>query len=256
MTLKFEHSFKLPNGKWVFVPTIECRDIGYQIIAEVSARWEAPSYYYHFQKGGHVAALKAHESSTFFARADIKGFFSSVTNNKIISSLKKIGIYYTRAKEIAEASTILSRDTPRKHVLPFGFVQSSLLASIALNNSALGIYLANTFPDVIKTVYADDIILSSNDETKVGEIYSVLQRKFHYSSFILNAEKSHAAQRKTHAFNVEMFQNSLQIEEKKFDKFIDEMRFENTARAVSIASYVRTINPTQSDFLLDTLNSQ
>ena len=198
--------------------------------------------------------MKAHEGNKFYIRADIKGFFSSVTRNKVISSLKKAGLYYNKAKEIADVSTILSRDIAAKHVLPFGFVQSPLLASVALDESALGEFVARAFPSITKTVYADDILFSGNDEASLREVYENLTSKFEEANFALNTDKSHGPQVKTQAFNVEMVQNSLKIGKDRYDNFIDEMKKDNKARAEAIAGYVKTINEQQYEELIEVWN--
>jgi hypothetical protein len=69
---------------------------------------------------------------------DISGFFDCITRSKIYRALRSIGIDHREAWDIARGSTV--EKTPRKgdFSLPYGFIQSPALASLALDRSALG----------------------------------------------------------------------------------------------------------------------
>jgi hypothetical protein len=250
MLPNYEHAFKNSNGKWIFVPTDESREQGYAILKEIHDYWEAPKYFYHLQTGGHVAALKAHQNKKFYVRADIKRFFSSISRNRIVSSLKKTGLFYKRSKEIADTSTVMSKETPHKKVLPFGFVQSPILASIALDHSAVGKFLRSDIVGVTRTVYADDFLYSSDDKEILQKTYLDLQKSISQSGFAINNGKSHAPQEQTCIFNVDITKNSLKISDSRYQEFTDEMFGMNRLRSEAIAHYVRTINLEQSNKLL------
>jgi len=249
MLPNYEHAFRTANGKWIFVPTAESRECGYKILNELKDYWSAPDYFYHLQPGGHVAALKAHQGKKFFIRADIRSFFPSVSRNKIVSALKKTGMYFDRAKEIADISTVISKDAPRKKILPFGFVQSPILASIALNKSAVGKFFDQAAPDVVRTVYADDILYSSNNKAVLENVYLDLRKGLVNAGFDINENKSHGPLAQTCAFNVDLSENPLKISDPRYREFVEEMYGENRHRSEAMAYYVRTINPEQASNL-------
>ncbi|WP_257292862.1 hypothetical protein [Endozoicomonas sp. ONNA1] len=85
--------------------------------------------------------MRSHTSGQFFVHLDIRQFFSSINRSRITRSLKpRIG--YERAREIAIASTVPAPNTDGSaYILPYGFVQSPILASICLRYSKLGTVL-------------------------------------------------------------------------------------------------------------------
>lgn len=80
----WSHRYKSNKGKWIYIPTDECRINGVNIIRLLATFWHSPSYFYHLQKGGHLAALKLHlyngsdlrqiKNSRYFSYFDITNF--------------------------------------------------------------------------------------------------------------------------------------------------------------------------------------
>ena len=122
----WSHRYKSKKGKWIYIPTDECRIKGANI--------------------SHIAAIKLHlyngsalrqiKNSRYFSYFDITNFFGSINKNKIIKATKCF-VGYQMAKDIANASTVTNIGSSEK-VLPFGFVQSPLIGSIVLDQSYLG----------------------------------------------------------------------------------------------------------------------
>jgi hypothetical protein len=106
--------------------------------AEVRRRWRPPHYFYHLRPGGHVAALRGHLHNRCFATLDISHFFDSITRAKNHRALRNIGIRHDRAWEIAQESTVEKTLRQRDFSLPYGFIQSPVLASLTLDRSAFG----------------------------------------------------------------------------------------------------------------------
>ena len=129
---KFELRHK-GSGKWCYVPSEEGRATGLAVLREVKAVWNAPDYYFHLRKGGHVAAIQHHLSNASFLRLDLKNFFGCITPTRITRSLRsKLG--YLRAREIALLSTVSLPGAPGSCSLPYGFVQSPLLGRVNTNS--------------------------------------------------------------------------------------------------------------------------
>ncbi len=117
--------FQIKPNSWVFVPTEEMIQYGLNLKQSIQKHWTPPDYYYHLRNGGHVKALKIHTESQYFIFLDIKDFFDSINRSRITRCMKKY-FGYDKAREIAIGSTVKSN---KKFILPFGFVQSPIIAS-------------------------------------------------------------------------------------------------------------------------------
>lgn len=248
----WDQKFELSPGKWVFVPSVESRERGKYIVSEIKKKWEAPSYFYHCHRGGHVEAVKKHLTHTYLCCIDIENFFTSINRSRVTRTLKKY-FGYKIAREFAKDSVIrLSIDSSSKCILPFGFLQSPIIASICLHESALGDALNKLAltPNLIVSVYVDDIIISCND-------LHLLQKQFEYVITIAKKSGWKISDRKTippgnqiSVFNIEMSCGDLSISSERMSLFykayhdaISEHQKEGILR------YIRSINPEQVDFL-------
>lgn len=159
MWRNYNHKFALPSGKIVYVPSQTARRDGANIVRWTRRRWHPPSWYYHFQRGGHVAALRAHMNSTRFLRLDIDHFFDHVTRTKIHRALRQVGFSHADALDFARRSTVEKTKGRSNFSLPYGFVQSTFLASLVLDKSGLGRYLRDLVASGTRvSVYVDDIL--------------------------------------------------------------------------------------------------
>ncbi|RYF61168.1 MAG: hypothetical protein EOO27_03170, partial [Comamonadaceae bacterium] len=170
MNTKWASKFELKPGKWVFVPTAESVAEGKKIKKAIEERWTPPPYYFHLRAGGHVEALRMHLKHTCFARIDIQDFFGSINRTRVTRCLtSKFG--YAVARAYANASTVPAPKTTRT-IVPFGFVQSQIVAALCLAESALGVYLDRLASDsaIALTVYVDDIIVSCSDAVQLDNV--------------------------------------------------------------------------------------
>ena len=83
MPAKWLNRFELKPGRWVYVPAADARALGIVIKSEVHRLWSPPRYFYHFQHGGHVAALRSHTANNIFFKIDIQNFFGSINRTRI-----------------------------------------------------------------------------------------------------------------------------------------------------------------------------
>lgn len=249
MDARWDSKFELKPGKWVFVPNNTAIERGREIKDDLQRRWKAPSYFYHLRDGGHVAALKAHLGQSCFIHVDIKDFFGSINRSRVTRALK--GLYsYDEAREIANLSTVrIPENQERRFVLPYGFVQSTLLASVCLRKSALGNFLKRISMEdgVMVSVYVDDIVVSLRESGRSDEIFEDLKNTAMRSGFDLNENKEQRPAERINAFNIELSQNSLQILPERWLRFLDAMReSDNALRQQAILSYVDSVNPGQA----------
>ncbi len=251
---QWTHKFELKPGSWVFVPNNETLERGKDIKSEIESRWKSPHYYAHFKAGGHVAALKKHIGNKYFIRADIKQFFNRINRTRVTRELKKIYGDYKTARMIACESVVFNPSgADKEFILPFGFPQSAIIASLCLHNSSLGQYLdwltSNGF---VVTVYMDDILVSSSEPKKEADaVFDLLNKKAERSRFDLNPDKTSGPKKIITAFNINLTRTGINITDDRLAEFAD--RFSSTSHknvADGILGYVNSVNPDQASSLL------
>jgi len=252
LTLGWVNRFEVKPGTWVYEPSAQSRKHGRSIITNVKKKWTSPLYYFHLRDGGHVKALEKHINNKFFASLDIKDFFGSISRTRITRTLKEY-FGYDLARKIAKISTVKHHtESQHSHSLPYGFVQSPLLASICLHKSTLGIELDKCFKDTNITVslYMDDIVLSSKNEKIVTDWIEKLKDAAIRSKFTLNSQKESLTGPSVVAFNIELAHHSMSITKSRFDKFLFEYKNSTSkAQQEGIGGYVGSVNKIQATLL-------
>lgn len=245
--------FEIKAGRWVYNPTLESRQAGRQILKILNESWKKPDYYYHLRTGGHVEALNIHLENQFFATIDISDFFGYISRTRITRALKSL-VSYKTARKIAKLSTIKAIETyPHSHHLPYGFVQSPLLASICLFDSTLGklLDLIHKSNSTTISVYMDDIVISSNDEDSLSQLFDEIFIAADKSKFILNSDKTKPVSQKTEAFNIVLSHGNMTIEYERFVKFQQAYALSKSKpQKRGIGSYVGSVNKQQAKLLI------
>ncbi len=252
MKIKWQHKYEMAPGKWVFVPTEESRVEGNRIKKAIESRWFPPSYYFHLRCGGHLAALYSHIESQFFLRLDIQDFFGSVNRSRVTRCLKNF-FDYDEARRMANASTVKHPSLSGNIILPYGFVQSPILASLALFNSALGSCLDrfNKQQKIFVSVYMDDIIVSSKNSDSLIEVQAELEQAAKKSRFDFHSEKKEGPALKVTAFNINISNNELLITNQRMFDFINIYKLsENENQRDGIKKYISSVNEVQVDELI------
>ncbi len=242
----FKHKFRNERGLLISVPTDKCRTEGERIVKAVLKRWTPPNYFFHFQPGGHMAAGFTHLSNVAFARLDIASFFDSVGRSKVHRTLRRLGFSQKDAWDVAVRSTVKKDGLPG-YSLPFGFVQSPILASAALDLSALGAaFLASSA--IRLSVYVDDILLSAADERELGQYVSGLRQAAAASGYQLHTGKAQLGTQ-VEAFNLRLSNGDARITDERMRKFVAVERTAQGLREAAIIRYVQIINPEQAEEL-------
>ncbi|MDO3620762.1 reverse transcriptase domain-containing protein [Ralstonia pseudosolanacearum] len=220
MPAKWTTRFEVKPGRWVFVPTDEVVQQGREIKGAIEKIWKAPDYYYHLRSGGHVAALREHIASQVFLHLDIEDFFGSISANRITRALKG-KVSYATAREWATESVVRHPSDSKKTILPFGFVQSQILASLVLRDTALGrrIHDASKQPGLVVTVYVDDILISCPDMETAKAVAAELKATAERSNFVLSEKKTEGPAPAVTAFNVVLANHSLEISAARMAEF-------------------------------------
>ncbi|CAB3896132.1 reverse transcriptase domain-containing protein [Achromobacter mucicolens] len=247
----WEERFELAPGKWVFVPSAESRERGEYISSKIKEKWQAPAYFYHCHQGGHVRAIKQHLASTHFCCVDIEGFFTSINLSRVTRTLKQY-FGYDVAREFARDSVIrLVGDVDSPYILPFGFVQSPIIASMCLDQSALGrvLHELTAKPDVTVSVYVDDIILSGNDPNRLQHEFESIKAAANRSGWKVSTRKTQPPRKEILSFNIHLSQGNLDISSERMSLFVDAYHQATSAhQKEGILRYVRSINPAQVAF--------
>ena len=249
MEQRWSSKFEIKPGSWVFVPTENEVSYGADVKAALEARWKPPSFYFHLRDGGHVKALRSHINHKYFLHLDISNFFGCINRSRVTRCLK--GMFsYEKTREIALRSTVKHPDfLLNKFVLPFGFVQSPIIASMCLAKSRLGKYLAvtNREPNYSVSVYMDDIIVSSDSKSELQLFLDDVIPISDKSRFFLNREKQEGPSSKITAFNIELSNGLLSLTSGRLKEFKEAYKLtENLHVLHGIVGYVESVNKKQS----------
>jgi hypothetical protein len=193
-----------------------------------------------------VAASLIHLPNNAFARLDIKSFFDSVSRSKIHRALRRLGFSHEEAWIIAVRSTVKKDGVPG-YSLPFGFVQSPILASAALDRSALGAAFRSA-GTVLLSVYVDDILMSAAGEEELAQYVSALHQAAVTSGYQLHTTKAQLGT-EVEVFNLCLSNGEARITEGRIKKFAAVERTAYGLREWAIVRYVQGINPEQAEEL-------
>jgi len=245
--------FQIKKYSWVFVLSEEAIRYGLKVKRLIEKKWSVPKFYYHLKSGGHVKALQEHFPNKYFIHLDILDFFGHVNRSRVTRNLKRY-CSYEEAREIAIESTVrLPESSVKKFILPFGFVQSPIIASVCLDKSILGRVLRELSEqkDIVVTVYMDDIIISANNTTILSEILRRLEEVAEKALFPFNPEKGEGPSDRIKVFNIYLSQGLLEIAEQRFSELVSVYsNSKNDDQKAGIAGYVSSVNTTQAKELL------
>lgn len=246
MIPRWKSRFELKPDAWVFVPTAESIKTGQEIKRAIESRWTPPPNYYHLLAGGHVEAVRAHTDNTWFIHIDIKNFFGSINRSRVTRCLKNL-FGYERAREIANLSTVIH---PKwgVFILPFGFVQSPIIASICLYKSALGKCLRSLQTSGLTvSVYMDDLIISSKKLDTAHKALADIKHHAERSGFQLNREKEEGPAPKITAFNIDLSASQIAIEPTRLKAFSKSLESSTSShQQLGILGYIQSVNTKQA----------
>ncbi len=190
MTVQFQnYEYRYESrGKPIFVPSRRGYRIGYDVKAQVEYLWQVHPVYLHLMPGGHIAALHGHRSHKYFAKIDLSRLFYSLAKSRVQRALRTIGVI--QARHYAKWSCVKNPYAEPGYVLPYGFVQSPILATLVLSSSQAGRLLEGPPPRVLVSVYVDDISMSSDSPEDLELHFSDVIAALEQSHFIVNDEKS------------------------------------------------------------------
>jgi Reverse transcriptase (RNA-dependent DNA polymerase) len=108
--------------------------------------------------------------------------------------------------------------------LPYGFVQSPILATLVLSRSVLGTFLREIESEVTLSVYMDDIAASSPDLDVLEDAFDGLKAKIHKANSPINDEKTVPPTEWLELFNCELERNRTTVTKTRRTAFYDQPR--------------------------------
>jgi hypothetical protein len=227
----FDYSYQR-DGKPVFAPSALGLSIGGDIKAQIEATYRFDDFVYHLKKkGGHVAALHAHRGHQYFARVDIRRFFYSVSRNRVAKALAGIGV--PRSRHYAKWSCVKNPFGDPSYALPYGFVQSPILATLVLMESGAGGFLRTlaAADQVTVSVYMDDISLSSGDKHVLQAAFDKLLVELAAANFEVSANKVRQPGSAMDVFNCDLQFGQTVVQQQRIAHFEAEPRSDASADA-------------------------
>ncbi len=215
--LNFDYSY-LRKGKPVFVPTKIGRRIGKEVKEAVEDAYAFDPIYFHLRRGGHVAAMHHHRDNPLFARIDISNFFYSISRRRVQSALDRVGV--GNARFYAQWSTVVSPFANPRYALPYGFVQSPILASLVVATSDLGQHLLRLPASVKAGVYVDDISLSSDDADELQQAYDMTLAVIAADGFAVSPAKLRPPAPAIDIFNCDLAQGKASVTDDRINAFL------------------------------------
>lgn len=206
------------RGRWIFVPTEQCERKGRRIIKFFS-HFAFPDYFYHYSPGGHVAAVHAHLANKKFFKIDIQNFYYSIARMRVTRALRAHG--YQGANTLATWSTIRNPyPGGHAHVLPIGFVQSPLLASLVLMKSPVATAIERAIAKGVRiSVYMDDFIGSHDAAAILEAAYVDICAACLTAGLVPNPEKLVPPNSAITAFNCDLTFGSAKVTEERVAKY-------------------------------------
>ena len=240
MTVRFEnytYSYLLA-GKPVFAPSRLGRRIGLDVKQRVQNAYDFDHFLYHLRAGGHVAALHSHRRNAFFCKLDIENYYYSIGRNRVARCLRALGI--PRANHYAKWSCVKSPYGDPSYSLPYGFVQSPILATLVLAKSELGDALRRLDSQVQVSVYVDDIALSSNDLEILCSCFEELYEGVIEAGFRASSAKTVYPCSALEVFNCGLRKDMVFVLPSRIEEFYEEPR--TKASELSFRRYCASVS--------------
>jgi len=103
--------------------------------------------------------------------------------------------------------------------LPYGFVQSPILAAVVLSQTGVGKFLRSIADKLTISVYVDDIALSCNNKQTLDRAYAKLRKTVIESKFLINEGKSIKRALTINVFNCRLTRNETFVTDDRKAEF-------------------------------------
>ncbi len=132
-----------------------------------------------------VSAARGHSNFQYHLSLDVKSFFDSVSEETTSDTLRNVGIN-------KEVTATLIKACVENNRLPQGFPTSPFLAALIISYTLQDFYLSFDRESIFLSIYADDMLLSSNNEKLIWEAKKYIQDRIKKAGLQLNTKESFA----------------------------------------------------------------
>lgn len=248
-TINWLHKFEIKKDRWVYIPNAKTLKSGRKVHNLIRLKWKSPLYMFHLRDGGHVAAAKYHIKKKYFCLIDISDFFGATSQSRVTRALGRL-VPYVKAREIAKESTVKNLNgNGLKDVIPYGYPQSPILASLCFHQSFCGGVISTLSKSgrVSVSIYMDDILLSSDDLDLLKNAFDAVTQALVKSGYTVNDRKTQSPATMISVFNLELSQRSLRVSSERIVEFLKAyISSKNPHERKGIASYVGSVNKAQA----------
>ena len=155
-------------------------------------------------------------------------------------SLRAIGFNPKRAFDIAMGSVVVENG---RKVLPYGFRQSPVLATVAFEYSYLGSALKDLAEaGLLVSVYVDDVLISGEFKDVLEEASETILKAAHLSGFPLSAEKCAIAAARVNSFNCHIEKSKISVLEERMEEFVNDHHSKGEAGQKAIMKYIAAVS--------------
>ncbi|WP_378945950.1 reverse transcriptase domain-containing protein [Mesorhizobium sp. ANAO-SY3R2] len=249
-THNYEYRYELKPDRFVYIQTKNSAIRGKAIIKQVLKKYNPHQIFYHLERrGGHVAALRLHQKSKYFSRFDITNFFGQVSRTRVARSLRSVGFKAPRAFNIAMESVVVEGNAGK--VLPYGFCQSPVLATLSLEQSHLGSELKRlNGAGFLVSVYMDDILISAEHKDVLEEASEAIMQSANIALFPLSPNKIAIATAGVDTFNCHIEANTITILDERMESFILQHGLTTDDGKQAIEKYIGAVSIDELDRFL------
>ena len=211
------------RGKYIFAPNAQCNRKGERLL-RFFKNYDFPAYFFHYKPGGHVAALHSHLHHGLFFKIDLQNFFYSISRNRAAQALRRAG--FKPARTFAKWSSVRNPyNYGPQYVLPIGFMQSPLLASLALIGSPVIDAIEKCMTEgVLITVYFDDFIGSGDNIHAVAAAYERMLTAFEAANLTAAPHKLTPPAAAIRVFNCDLRKGRALVTPERIAAFFSEPR--------------------------------
>jgi hypothetical protein len=175
----------------IYKPNIELKKILQKINKKYLSKIDFPFFIHCGPKGRSiVTAAKKHNIYNYHLSLDIDSFFDNIKKDTLKNTLEKIGLNRNIINLICDISI-------EDDKAPQGFPTSPLLSALVISVALENFYSFFNKEEILLSVYADDILISSNNKNKLNEAEIYIKEQFKLVGLSLNSTKREFGQKGT-----------------------------------------------------------
>lgn len=170
----------------IYKPAWKLKSLLRKINSRLLSRLNYPNFVHCGPDGRSITtAARGHTRFTYHLALDVTAFFDQVSETVTQDTLRKIGLN----KELTNTIVVAAVENNR---LPQGFPTSSLLSALVISYVLQDFYIEFDREKVLLSVYADDLLVSSDDESAVWAAKNYIEERIGTIGLKLNSKEQFA----------------------------------------------------------------